>query len=207
MDVRKVGDHECINCGECIPVCPTKAIQWKGKKFVLPPNEININTTTETPKDEIKKDDNKNLKLFTQIGATILLIGAIVYGYFGDQKETPQISNPSNSSSLIVPSVAIENEKCKDFEITSINKDENFSIEKGKGKLTVLNFWYINCPGCLEELPYFEEFYQEYSEFANVIAINPIDSKDEATAFIDEMDKVMVKEFNESFKIINSKSL
>jgi thiol-disulfide isomerase/thioredoxin/Fe-S-cluster-containing hydrogenase component 2 len=30
-----VGDHECINCGECIPVCPTKAISWKGSKIFL----------------------------------------------------------------------------------------------------------------------------------------------------------------------------
>lgn len=199
MDIRHVGDHECINCGECIPVCPTKAIQWKGKKFELPPNEISINTQTEeTTLEEPKKDGNKKFKLATQIGATVLLIGALVYGYFGDQESSQTSSNnssnvvsnnSSNSSSVIIPTVAIENERCKNFEITAINKDKNFSIEEGKGKFTVLNFWYINCPGCLEELPYFEEFYQEYSEFANVIAINPIDSKDDAQAFIDEMDK------------------
>lgn len=34
MDVKHVGDHECINCGECKGVCPTNAISWKcGKLF------------------------------------------------------------------------------------------------------------------------------------------------------------------------------
>ena len=41
MDIKHVGDRECISCGECIPVCPTKAISWKGGKFKLHANEIN----------------------------------------------------------------------------------------------------------------------------------------------------------------------
>ncbi len=40
MDIRHVGDHECINCGECIDVCPTGAISWKGPKILLPPQAI-----------------------------------------------------------------------------------------------------------------------------------------------------------------------
>lgn len=29
MDVKKVGDHECIMCGECKDVCHTNAISWR----------------------------------------------------------------------------------------------------------------------------------------------------------------------------------
>lgn len=29
MDVRVVGDHECIQCGECMKACGCKAIKWK----------------------------------------------------------------------------------------------------------------------------------------------------------------------------------
>ena len=39
MDTKKVGDHECIQCGECISVCPSKAISWKGSKLFVRGND------------------------------------------------------------------------------------------------------------------------------------------------------------------------
>ena len=39
MDIKNVGDHECIHCGECIEVCPVQAISWKGKKLSLRAND------------------------------------------------------------------------------------------------------------------------------------------------------------------------
>lgn len=42
MDIAHVGDHECIECGECIAVCPTKAITWKGSKIFLHPNAVAV---------------------------------------------------------------------------------------------------------------------------------------------------------------------
>ena len=50
MDIRHVGDHECINCGECMDVCPAKAISWKGSKFFLHPNAAE--GLAETPAEE-----------------------------------------------------------------------------------------------------------------------------------------------------------
>ncbi len=40
MDIKRVGDHECIHCGECIKACPTKAISWKGSKLFLRENAV-----------------------------------------------------------------------------------------------------------------------------------------------------------------------
>ncbi len=47
MDIGKVGDHECIECGECIAVCPTKAISWKGSKIFLHPNAVAASVAAE----------------------------------------------------------------------------------------------------------------------------------------------------------------
>ena len=33
MDIKHVGDHECIHCGKCIKVCPMQAISWKGSEL------------------------------------------------------------------------------------------------------------------------------------------------------------------------------
>ena len=35
MDVKRVGDHECISCGRCMDVCPEKAISLKAGKLTL----------------------------------------------------------------------------------------------------------------------------------------------------------------------------
>ena len=51
MDIKKVGDRECINCGSCIPVCPTKAISWKGGKFKLHANEIEPTVNVQVEKE------------------------------------------------------------------------------------------------------------------------------------------------------------
>jgi polyferredoxin len=40
MDIRKVGDSECIQCGDCIDICPEKAITFKAGKLVLRGPEI-----------------------------------------------------------------------------------------------------------------------------------------------------------------------
>lgn len=40
VDIRHVGDHECVQCGECRSVCPTGAITWKGSKIFLRGQEV-----------------------------------------------------------------------------------------------------------------------------------------------------------------------
>lgn len=49
MDIKHVGDHECINCGECIKVCPTKAIVWKGSSIFVKPNDIENDLAVKVP--------------------------------------------------------------------------------------------------------------------------------------------------------------
>ena len=178
MDIKVVGDHECINCGECINVCPTNAIEWKGNKFKLPPNEINIEIKNkdiyELPQEK-EKDNKKVLRLITQIGAVVLLVGALIYGYFGDKKDTPPSNNSSNSSA-IVNSIAKKGDLCNTFEITSVNGKDLFNNENAKGKVTFLNFWNIDCSACIAEIPHFETFYKEYKDNVNFVCINPTDS-------------------------------
>jgi ferredoxin len=50
MDVKRVGDHECISCGDCISVCPTKAISWKGSKLFVRGNDESA-PTAPIPED------------------------------------------------------------------------------------------------------------------------------------------------------------
>ncbi len=49
MDIKHVGDHECINCGECMDVCPAKAISWKGSKLFVHKNAVEPCAETASP--------------------------------------------------------------------------------------------------------------------------------------------------------------
>ena len=39
MDIRAVGDRECVHCGKCEAVCPENAIAFRAGKIVLHGNE------------------------------------------------------------------------------------------------------------------------------------------------------------------------
>ena len=49
---------------------------------------------------------------------------------------------------------------------------ETFNPAKNPGKVTIINFWGVWCPGCIKELPYFDEVATEYKDQVTVLAIH-----------------------------------
>ena len=50
----------------------------------------------------------------------------------------------------------------------------------------MLNFWALWCPYCLEEMPVFEKFYQEYKDHNfTIITVNIEDSHEKVKAFVE----------------------
>ncbi len=190
MDITRIGDNECISCGECISVCPTKAISYRGGKFVLPPNEI-PNITSEMTEDEkeleLKTTEKKNKKLakrrlITKIAslslAAVLLISALVYFNF--------IDKPDESYTVYKAG-----DMCPELEIP-IFDGTNYAQETFKpgvdnpGKVTVINFWYTECSGCVAELPYFDQVASDLSDVATVIAVTKSNFETDSYAYINE---------------------
>ncbi len=123
MDIRRVGDHECINCGECISVCPTGAIQWKGPKILLPPQAIGgaipTKSTAASGQDaEVEKTTDQAVastpdvdaytrtvrrsrvaRLVAGILALAVLGGALYYYNFVDGRN----SAPNDDTTVTVP--------------------------------------------------------------------------------------------------------
>ena len=78
MDVKEVGDHECIQCGECKKVCHCNAIDWKKIKKDIKNNDETLNIETNTLVEEIKEKEVKNKKYKNIIITTILSVVLIV---------------------------------------------------------------------------------------------------------------------------------
>lgn len=163
MDVLEVGDHECINCGECKKTCPCNAISWKKicKKVKKELHEEKI----ETKENEVVEVDNKKSKRINIIVSSILM--AILVVTFGIVNFAPKPTNVEYSET---------SPYTKDIPL--INYEGTFNIEDYKGKVIILNFWYINCGSCRDELPHFNSLYEEYKDSIEMIAINSLDQDD-----------------------------
>ncbi len=108
MDIKTVGDSECIQCGECIDVCHNHAIKWKHIK-----EKIHHELELERLKDqgievsvECEKNDTENIntnslikekkkqrgfKLAFGIILNVILIAALIYANV--QKKIYEISD------------------------------------------------------------------------------------------------------------------
>lgn len=74
-----------------------------------------------------------------------------------------------------------------DFTVTGTDGTEYTMSELLKEKKAiVLNFWYINCNFCIQEFPYLQEAYEQYSDQVEFLALNPIDNDADAIAAFKE---------------------
>lgn len=96
MDVKRVGDHECINCGECMAVCPTKAISWKGSKIFLRHSSVDDPASEEKP---IKAEEGV-IKLSTMsVDPTIASQEAVTVG--AAEAAATVIKEPERSEQIV----------------------------------------------------------------------------------------------------------
>lgn len=51
----------------------------------------------------------------------------------------------------------------EDFELEDLNGSK-IRLSDYKGKIVLLNFWATWCPPCRQEMPYFQEIYEEYKD-------------------------------------------
>ncbi len=200
MDIRNVGDHECISCGECIDICPTSAISWKGmKKPVLAPNEI-----SGTPEEiAIQKQDfeaqtkklakrNKLLKSIVAGAMAVLMAVTLVYYNFIDKPTRTQIEVGNKVGDL-----------CYGMELEIFTQDgltgRYFNPTENKEKITIINFWGTWCSGCVKELPYFDQIATDYKDTVTVVAVHTdLDFADTAADYVKEKypvsDMIFVKD-------------
>lgn len=173
VDIRQVGDAECISCGECVDICPAKAISWKGPKIKLAPNE--------KEQDPPKKS---RARLVTRIISAVVLVGILV-GAVVHYWNLPDLANPN-------PGTATDRgnqvgDLCYGAELPIVTKDGDTGQildPTATGKITIINFWGTWCTPCVNELPYFEQIAEEYGQDVTVVAIHSSISKETAPEYI-----------------------
>ncbi len=177
VDIKHPGDQECISCGSCVQVCPTKAISWKGPKILLKANE------------SMKGDDPKTKKrrFITRLISGILMLAVLAgaIGYYWAQED---VTNP-DPGIISADRGNQEGELCYNYQLPIVNGNgdtgETFD-PTATGKIMIINFWGTWCTPCVNELPYFEAIATEYADTVSVVAIHSSISKETSPAYIAE---------------------
>lgn len=73
-------------------------------------------------------------------------------------------------------------QKLPEFELQTLD-DKTITSQALTGKPTLLNFWFIDCPPCIAEMPELNSLREKFKNEVNFIAIT-FDSKDEVQEFL-----------------------
>ncbi|MDO5485738.1 MAG: 4Fe-4S binding protein [Sarcina sp.] len=198
MDVRHVGDHECINCGRCMEVCTRNAISIKAGSFTL--------KAPADKTDSLNRDQDINRKHVFRIiwsAALVFLCAALLWFNFLDPSVRKRsAAKPSvtpdevmnevserEAENGISPAAEIPAEKAgvsfesrasvgyeigqqlADFTTPTFDGGE-FHLADTRGKIVFINFWGTYCTPCVQELPDFEALLHEHEEEVAVIAVH-----------------------------------
>ncbi len=160
MDIKHVGDAECISCGECVDICPTKAISWKCTK-----KKVSLHENSQ---------EHNKARFITRFISCILLL-AILFGVIVYYWKTDSYKVQIPDSSEQVEQGNEVGDKCYGSPLNiitseAITDDTVNPIETGK--ITIINFWGTWCTPCVNELPYFDQIASDYKNEVSVIAVH-----------------------------------
>ena len=170
LDIHRVADQECISCGECIDVCPTKAIHWKSTGIFLRKNEGSAPAESKPLKRK---------KLITRSISAVVLLAILVgsIAYYWNIETAPAAEQGNEVGDLCYG---------RELEIIDGYGSTGQVIDPtATGKITVINFWATWCTPCINELPYFNEIAKAYED-VSVIAIHASPASNTAPGYIAE---------------------
>ncbi len=181
MDVRHVGDHECINCAKCMDVCRQDAISLKaGKVTLIAPA---AGCAGDRPDSAEKRERGK--KIAWGIAVAVLAFALLWYNVL-DKPEQPDDGSSAAPGTEDVSAgdyAYSPGDTLEDFTIECMD-GQSFHLEDTRGKVTFINLWATYCGPCVEELPYFNELAGEHPDDIAVLAVHSSMSKDDIPAYL-----------------------
>ena len=145
MDIRHVGDHECISCGKCIDTCAQGAISLKCGKITLKGPETGKNAD---PEPVIRKRKQAG-RIAWGIAVAVLVFAVAWFNWIEPAPTT------ENSTAGLTVGTEVGN-LAPDFS-TELLSGKTFRLSDYRGQVVIINFWGTTCAPCVAELPYYEQ--------------------------------------------------
>lgn len=178
MDIRHVGDHECIHCGDCIEVCPTKAISFRAGKIVLHGPQL------DAAPNSVQQKSKRHRRVIWGL-ALLLMAGALVYFNLPDADTQVAEPLPVEDSLPVGKEVGM---LAPDFTIPLIGTGDSFTLSEHRGQVVIVNFWATWCTPCCQELPCFDQLLRTYPEEVDIVAIHSELVTDDVTGYLANYD-------------------
>ena len=177
MDVRHVGDHECIHCARCMESCAQKAIALKAGGAVL------IAPAGGTSEDE-KTKRGKPWRIVRGVALAVLCFALVWFNFLDPAvgAETEMNTEVSQADVSIGNDVG---QRLEDFTLTCLDGTE-FRLADTRGKVVFLNLWATYCGPCVQELPHFDALYREHEDDIAVLAVHSSIVTDDPAEFLSD---------------------
>ena len=184
MDVKRVGDRECIHCAECMAVCSQKAISLKAGGITLKAPEGGA------PGEPAQAAEKRRTAARVIRGAALaVLCFALIWFNVLDPalKTAPDPSDIPAAEESAVPIGAGVGMRLPDFTIPCLDGTE-FRLADTRGRVTFINLWATYCAPCVRELPYFSALCREHRDDIAVLAVHSSLVTDDPAAFLADRD-------------------
>ncbi len=179
MDVRHVGDHECIHCAKCMDVCAQKAISLKAGKVTLKAPE---GTFSEAEQQKRRSTG----RVVWGIALAVLCCALVWFNFLDPAVRASGKAGEESTAAVSTEGTPVGYEvgmQLEDFTITCLD-GSTFRLSDTRGKVTFINLWATYCNPCVKELPYFDAFCREHGENVAMLAIHPSFVTDDPAAFL-----------------------
>ena len=174
MDVRHVGDRECIHCAKCMDSCAQKAISLKAGGAVLKAPDL-----TQSERAQLRRKRGGRIVW----GIALAVLGfALLWFNFLD----PSVRTENGAGRELAHSGAASYEvggELEDFTLSCLDGTE-FHLADTRGKVVFINLWATYCAPCVQELPYFDALYREHEGELAMLAVHASLVTDDPAAFL-----------------------
>ena len=188
MDVRHVGDRECIHCGQCMDACQQQAISLKAGSITLRASAVDGG-------EAVRHDTEKKRTGLITRGIALALLGFALlwFNVLDPARKTASVPDAVQTSESALPaaegfagSAPIGYEvgmQLEDFTIPCLD-GSSFHLADTRGKVTFLNLWATYCTPCVKELPYFDALLREHGDDVAVLAVHASLVTDDPAAYL-----------------------
>ncbi len=123
---------------------------------------------------------NKNLILLTVLFIVLLAVALVLYNSLPKTLDNNNNITPDNSSNISPSTDNTTQNTIPAIDFTVYDIDQNaISFSDFSGKPMVINFWATWCGFCIDEMPHFENAYNNYGEEIDFMMINATDGSRE----------------------------